>query len=76
MILLELKEKIDALMVLDPQRYSRLRVCIPNNKSGMMGGLPVTEVKGVGSGIDWDSGKFFIWPEKEMIEKSDPTTPG
>jgi len=33
-----------------------------------MGGTSVTNVTHVGGGIDWDAGKFFIWPEKKMIE--------
>lgn len=62
----ELKERLSHL----DGRYDDLEVCIPNNKGGM-GGLSVTKVKGANRGIDWDSGKFFIWPETQMVEMSD-----
>ena len=65
MTLKELRERIE---VYSNERYDDLEVCIPNNKGGMMGGTPVTSVKGANKGIDWDGGKFFIWPETEMVE--------
>lgn len=64
MTLKELKERVSRL----DERFDDLEVCIPNNKGGY-GGLSVTKVKGAHRGIDWDNGKFFIWPEVEMIEK-------
>lgn len=64
MTLKELKERISHL----DERYDELEVCIPNNKKGMYGGMPVTNVKNVGKGFDWNSGKFIIWPETEMVE--------
>lgn len=64
----ELKERLSHL----DDRYDDLEVCIPNNKGGM-GGLSVTKVKGANRGIDWDSGKFIIWPETEMVESADDT---
>ena len=67
MTLKELRERIE---LYSDERYDNLEVCIPNNKGGMMGGTPVTSVKFANKGIDWDGGKFIIWPEKEMIERT------
>ena len=67
MTLKELKERIAHL----GERYDDLEVCIPNNKGGMMGGTPVTSVKGANKGIDWDGGKFIIWPETKLIESQE-----
>jgi hypothetical protein len=46
-----------------------IEVCIPNNKHGW-GGTQVTYVKSAHKGIDWDKGKFMIYPSVEMIEKT------
>jgi len=64
MTLLELKERVDSII---SRRGGDLEVCIPNHKGGM-GGISVTNVKGAHNGIDWDSNKFIIYPEKEMVE--------
>ena len=45
-----------------------IEVCIPNGKPSY-GGTSVTKVKSAYKGIDWDGGKFIIYPEKIMIEK-------
>ena len=65
MTLGELKERISHY----GDRYDDLEVCIPNNKGGM-GGMSVTAVKGANRGIDWDGGKFILWPETEMVERT------
>lgn len=67
MILKELKEKIDRYYEMN-EMYHDLEVCIPNHKRGM-GGTSVTKVKYANKGIDWDSGKFIITPEVEMVER-------
>jgi hypothetical protein len=70
MKLKELKERIGYY---SHESYDDLEVCIPNNKSGMMGGTPTTSVKSANRGIDWDSRKFIIWPETKLIEfQEDP----
>ena len=66
MTLGELKERISHY----GDRYDDLEVCIPNNKGGM-GGMSVTAVKGANRGIDWDGGKFIIWPETKLIESQE-----
>ena len=66
MTLKELRDRIEA--VPKGAFYDNLNVCIPNNK-GIIGPTSTTDVRHAGQGIDWDNGKFFIWPEKEMIEK-------
>jgi hypothetical protein len=66
MTLKELKERVDWAI---ENGDDDLKVCIPNNKVGM-GGTSVTFVKQAARGIDWDSGKFILWPETEMIERT------
>lgn len=67
MTLKELKQKVDVYYNMD-ERYHELEVCIPNHKGGM-GGTSVTKVKYANKGIDWDSGKFIITPEIQMVER-------
>ena len=31
-----------------------------------IGGTPVVPIKQASSGFDWDSGKFMLWPEKNV----------
>ncbi len=64
--IITLKEVVDRYLEHKPRR--EIIVCIPNNKGGM-GGTPVTNVVYAGGGIDWDAGKFFIYPAVEMIER-------
>lgn len=61
-----LKEIIDNRIESNPRAADHI-VCIPNNRGGM-GGTSVTQVSGATGGIDWDSSKFFIYPEKKMQE--------
>lgn len=69
MKLKELKERVD--WAIENSRKD-LDVCIPNNKVGI-GGTSVTSVIQAAQGIDWDSGKFIIWPEEKMIQmKEEP----
>jgi len=68
MTLQELKEIIDIQLKINKNRKN-LTVAIPNNKTGGFGGASYTEVKTAVHGIDWNSGQFFIIPEKEMVEK-------
>lgn len=67
MTLKELKQRVDLYYEMN-ERYHDLEVCIPNNKGGM-GGASVTKVKNANKGIDWDKGKFILYPEVPMIEK-------
>lgn len=69
MTLKELKEAIDRVYYThhNHDRVDDIIVCIPNNKNGM-GGTPATGIEGAHKGIDWDSGKFMIYPETKMIE--------
>lgn len=66
MTLKELKQIVDR--VIERQSGNEyLQVCIPNNKNSM-GGVSVTNVLSANQGVDWDKGKFFIRPEKDMVE--------
>ena len=62
MKLKELKKHVDNALKYS-QREGDEEVCIPNNKSGMMGGTPATPVNGAYAGFDWNLGKFFIHPK-------------
>ena len=68
MTLKELKQKIDFYYNMNELNHD-LEICIPNNKSGMMGGTPVTSIRYASKGIDWDHDKFILTPEKPMIEQ-------
>lgn len=63
--IITLKEVLERC--LEMRRGRELNVCIPNNKGGM-GGTSATNVVFAGGGIDWDAGKFFIYPQVKMIE--------
>ena len=67
MKLIELKAKVDYLI--ERGNNDDLDVCVPNCMGYGMGGMNVTHVKGVCRGIDWDSKKFIIWTDVEMINK-------
>jgi len=66
MTLRELKKRVDR--AINTPDAENLEVCITNNKGGW-GGTAVTKVKHATKGFDWDSDKFMISPEVEMIEK-------
>ena len=69
MTLRELKERVD--WAVENSRRD-LEVCIPNGKVGM-GGTSVTSVRQAAQGIDWDGGRFIIYPETKLIEfQEDP----
>jgi hypothetical protein len=69
MKLKDLKERVD--WAIENSRKD-LDVCIPNNKVGI-GGTSVTSVIQAAQGIDWDGGKFIIWPEEKMVQmKEEP----
>jgi hypothetical protein len=67
MTIKQLKERVD--WAVENSRED-LDVCIPNNKVGI-GGTSVTSVRQAAQGIDWDSGKFIIWPETKLIESQE-----
>lgn len=67
MKLKELKDAIDRVYASN-NNPDNIEVCIPNNKSGF-GGTSVTSVRDAHKGIDWDKGKFIIYPSVSMTEK-------
>jgi len=69
MTLRELKEEIDLYVKALPD-YNDPTVCIPISDGTVIGGHPVIEVRSVCPGFDWDSGKFFIYPEKALKLKN------
>ncbi len=36
-----------------------------------VGAHPMTKVKAASNGFDWESGKFMIWPERELYPSND-----
>ena len=64
MTIRELKERVD-LIISRLKDNEDLDVVIPNNTPSM-GPIGATSVKGVQSGFDWNKGRLFIYPEKEM----------
>lgn len=71
MTLKELRHSIDMVYQSHPQDADDLIVGIPNNKKGILGGKPITGIKSVCKGFDWDAGTFFLIPEVKMIEQGD-----
>jgi hypothetical protein len=67
MTIKQLKERVDWAV---ENSGKDLDVCIPNGKVGM-GGTSVTSVRQAAQGIDWDGGKFIIWPETKLIESQE-----
>jgi hypothetical protein len=53
---------------------SQLRICPRKGEDvvcvrvagGTFGGQPVENIDHAGCGIDWDDGKFILYPEKEL----------
>lgn len=59
----ELKEYLKLL----PERNDDLEVVIPVKfTTPSIGGRSAVKVRSVNRGIDWDSGKFFINPDREL----------
>lgn len=67
----DLKEKLEVFS--NPSKYfdEETIVVRVHRPFPTVGGTPYVEVKGVGSGIDRDNGKFFIYPEEELCFKKD-----
>jgi hypothetical protein len=36
-----------------------------------VGAHPMTKVKAASNGFDWESGKFMIWPERDLYPSND-----
>lgn len=70
MNLKELKDKIDWLY--DEQRNpmnrspENITVGIIVKTTGSIGGTPITNIKNISIGFDWDAGKLLICPEKDL----------
>ncbi len=67
MTLMELKKRLDDILENNP-RAANASIVIPNNKKGMMGGTPCTQITGCYVGFDWNYNKIFLQPENDMIE--------
>jgi translation elongation factor EF-1alpha len=42
------------------------KIVIPIQTVGSIGASPNVDVKNIHSGIDWDNGNLFIYPEKQL----------
>lgn len=69
MTLTNLYDMIGSQLKLNPRKGDDV-VCIKVFGSDF-GGQTVENIKDVGCGIDWDDGKFVIYPEKELLVKKD-----
>jgi len=65
MTLNELKELIDR-QINHLGNGEDIRVGIVVKTVGSTGGTPLVNIKTVQAGIDWDKGKFMIFPEKDL----------
>jgi hypothetical protein len=66
---MKLREFIERLAKLEKlQRASALEVVIPIGRPGSVGGTPCVGIKTFGKGLDWDSGKFQLWPEVTLTD--------
>lgn len=71
MNLLEFKQHVDRAIEQCERTYrspDSITVYIPSFKTGSVGHIPCTDVKGANMGFDWEASSFLIWPEKELRE--------
>jgi hypothetical protein len=68
MKLRELKRIVDQYMEQNPERFGDCDVIIPTNLPSY-GSMSSTPLRGANAGIDWESGKFILWPEDKLTIK-------
>lgn len=66
----DLKSFVDTFCHKDYPLQDR-NVVIAVKRIGQVGGTPSVGVKNIYAGIDWDSGKILIYPEKELMIADD-----
>lgn len=69
MKLSELKQRIDRIV--EVSRYDQEVMIAIKLPYATVGARPMTAVKSVGSGFDWEQGKFIIWPETDLYPSND-----
>jgi len=67
MTLKELHKKLTVMMAVN-ETHAEDKVCVVTNER-VMGGTPVSEVKSVVSGIDWDSGNLLLICSDKLIKQ-------
>lgn len=76
MQILEFKKILDDICSRrDPERLEGIRVCVPIETVGAVGGTPTTNIKSVQLGFDWDNNKLMLYTEKKLMLE-DPDTLG
>jgi hypothetical protein len=73
MNLLKLHELVKSLVEINARGYSgksleELEIVIPVKRVGTIGGRSCVIIESIDLGFDWDSGKIFMNPEKELRE--------
>ena len=73
MNLLELHDQSRRLIEINSRGYSGkatedLQIVIPVARYGSIGGRSCVTIKSIDIGFDWDNGKIFLVPEKELRE--------
>lgn len=68
MTLLELKKEVDDVINRGPHQWALDVVVVLAEDS--IGAVAHSHVRSVGTGIDWDSGKFMIFPTDELIRET------
>lgn len=73
MTLFELKQLVDNYTSIVQNFRKDLEVCVVVKTPGSVGGTPVVKVKSAHCGIDWDSGKFMIYTEEDVMRANHKT---
>lgn len=63
----QLVEHAQNQMRINP-RTAESTVCVRVDRPGTIGGSPVVDINHAGEGIDWDAGKYILYPEKPVKE--------
>jgi hypothetical protein len=73
MNILEFKKMIDSFVERESDyRLENLRVCVPIETVGSIGGTRCSDIKRIANGFDWDQGKLMLYTEdKLMLENPD-----
>ena len=71
MKLSELKHIVDQTIALSKYAPDEEVVVTIKMPYATVGAHPMMKIKSAGSGFDWESGKFMLWPEQPLTEHSE-----
>ena len=69
MKLKELREIVNRVYDINPEKNGEIKVVIPDMDRTQYGGTQYVEIDDARNGFDWDSGKFFLIPEYRISVK-------